>query len=90
VKTMITALDSRRLAARRFDDEMAVIDLRARVVHTMNATASHLWELIGQGATFDDLVRNLSDKFEVDGASAEKDVAAFLESLEQAGLVKIQ
>jgi hypothetical protein len=89
VKTNISPLDPRRLAARRFDDEMAVVDLRARMVHTMNVTASHLWDLIGKGATFDELVRSLSATFEIDAVLAERDVSAFLESLEEAGLVKI-
>jgi hypothetical protein len=84
---MIIALDSRRLAARRFDDEMAVIDLRGRVVHTMNVTASHLWEFIGRGTSFDELVQSLCDAFDVDVSCAERDVTAFLATLQEAGLV---
>ena len=90
MKTMITTLDSRRLAARRFDDEMAVIDLRGRVVHTLNATAAHLWERIGQGTTREELVQSLREVFDVNSECAERDVTAFLESLEEAGLVTIQ
>lgn len=82
------AIDPRRISSRRFDDEVAVVDLRTRVVHTMNGTASHLWEALAQGATFDALVRSLCDAFDVDVVAAERDVTAFIESLEDAGLVK--
>jgi Coenzyme PQQ synthesis protein D (PqqD) len=88
VKMIITTLDRHRLAARRFDDEMAVFDVQARVVHKMNSTASHLWEALAGGATYDELVRGLCDAFDVDVACAERDVTAFIESLESAGLVK--
>jgi hypothetical protein len=86
----IIALDKRRIAARRFDDDLAIIDLRGRTVHRLNATGSELWDIIARGGAYDDLVRNLCERYEVNADAAQRDVDAFLASLEGAGLVKVE
>ena len=59
----IIALDKRRIAARRFDDDLAIIDLRGRIVHRLNATASGLWDIIARGGGYDDLVLDLCERY---------------------------
>ncbi len=85
----IVAVDSRRIAARPFKEELAIVDLRGRTVHRLNATAARLWSVVARGGSYDELVGDLCDNFDVDAAIAQRDVDAFLASLEGAGLVTV-
>jgi hypothetical protein len=86
----IIALDKRRTAARRFNEDLAIVDLQERMVHRLNPTASHLWGIITGGGTYEDLIGHLRETYELDAVTAQHDVDAFLVSLQSAGLVKVE
>ncbi len=56
---------------------------------SMNETAAYLWSAVGDGA-FDNeqLVRLLTEEYEVDAETARKDVAAMTSQWLQAGIVE--
>ncbi len=86
----IIALEKRRTASRRFDEDLAIIDLHGRTVHRLNPTASHLWAIITRGGAYEELTAYLCETYELDAPTAQRDVNAFLTSLEDAGLVKVE
>ncbi len=53
---------------------------------TLNDTGAYLWERLVTGATEADLVAALLAEYDVDEATAARDVTAFLDSIRQAGL----
>ena len=48
---------------------------------TLNATSAYLWELLETEQTVQSLVDALTDRYDVDGDTARKDVDAFIEKL---------
>lgn len=54
----------------------------------LNETGAVLWKTLEKGATKEQLVKALLAEYDVDEATAEKDVSAFIEKLQEAKLVK--
>ena len=54
----------------------------------LNETGAFLWKMLEKGATKEQLIKALLDEYDVDETTAEKDVAAFIEKLQEAKLVK--
>lgn len=55
----------------------------------LNATGERLWEVLAEPVTVADMARNLITEFEVSAAAAQDDVAAFVESLRDAGAIVV-
>lgn len=54
----------------------------------LNETGAFLWKILEKGATKEQLIKALLDEYDVDEKTAEKDVSAFIEKLQEAKLVK--
>ena len=54
----------------------------------LNETGAFLWKILEQGATKEELLKRLTAEYDVDDATAKKDIDAFVEKLEEAKLVK--
>ena len=54
----------------------------------LNETGAVLWKIHEKGATKEQLVKALLAEYDVDETTAEKDVSAFIEKLQEAKLVK--
>lgn len=72
---------------RRYDEQVAVISLDASRVRLFNAVGSFLWERC-DGATVDQLVAAVRDRFAVDEATARADVEGFVDDLVARGLLR--
>ncbi|MBE5733478.1 MAG: PqqD family protein [Clostridiales bacterium] len=57
-------------------------------VITLNEAGAFLWKRLQDGATETDLVNALLEEYEVEKEVAEKDVKAFIQKVEEAGLIK--
>jgi hypothetical protein len=68
-------------------DAVVILDLRSSHYLSLNASGSVLWQKIAEGATRDELREALSDRFGLDAAHADSDVAAFLSALRSRDLV---
>jgi hypothetical protein len=66
------------VAARRFDEETVILDLRSSRYLAANPSASVLWRALEQGATRTQLVEALLREFEVTRERAEADVDNFI------------
>ena len=54
---------------------------------TLNGTAAFLWEALESDTNEDALATKLIEAYEIDEATAKKDVAVFLQKLREAGLL---
>lgn len=76
------------LARSKVADESVLLDLRSGNYLSINATGTALLEQLGAGATRSDLVGELQRAFELDAESADRDVSAFLDHLDEHGLLE--
>jgi Coenzyme PQQ synthesis protein D (PqqD) len=76
------------LAARGFEDETIVLDLRSSTYLSTNASASVLWRELEQGATRARLIEALLEEFDVNEKRAGDDVDAFLEDCRRRDLLE--
>ena len=54
---------------------------------TLNGTAAFLWEALQSDTNEDALAKKLTEAYEIDEATAKKDVLAFVGKLREAGLL---
>lgn len=74
--------------ARRFDDEVVILDLGQGEYFSLGAVGATVWELVQNGATLDDAVSGVVARYEVDEATARGDVGALVADLVAAGLLE--
>ena len=73
---------------RLIDGEIVAIDLQRAEYVLINASGAALWPSLVEGATRDDLVQQLIDRYDLAAADAAADVDAFLESLASRSLLE--
>ena len=56
---------------------------------TLNPTAKIMWEVLEKGCTEQDLVNAILEKYDIDEATATRDVRAFVEKLSNAGVISL-
>ena len=54
----------------------------------LNETGRFIWDRLSDGAEFSELVSAILSEYEIDEATAEADVKAFVEILEGAGIIE--
>lgn len=69
------------------DGQVVVLDMRTSRYLSLNTSGSLLWTKLSDGATRQDLVMVLVDRFGLSEASATNDVTAFLQSLRTRELI---
>lgn len=74
--------------------ELVVVPVRSGVgdlnsVFVANETATFIWSLLGAGATSQEIVCSLVERYEVDDAEAASDVEAMLSALCAVGLAEV-
>ena len=67
---------------------MQTVSVCDELTLSLNETGAVLWKTLEKGATKEQLVKALLAEYDVDEATAEKDVSAFIEKLQEAKLVK--
>ncbi len=78
------------IPARNVEGVMAVITPRTSEIHRLNGVATELWErCVDPGATREQLIASLSDRYEVSRDRLEADVDAFLTEATAKGLLLV-
>jgi hypothetical protein len=75
------------LAARGFDEETIVLDLRGSNYLSTNPAGTVLWRELEKGATRERLIQALLDEFEITEKRAAADVDAFIDDCRRRGLL---
>lgn len=81
------------LVTRDVAGERIIVPIKGHVgdlegVFTLNELGSVIWELINGRTTVRELAEAVQNEYDVGAAEAEKDVVDFLQSLEDAGLIR--
>ena len=76
-----------RVPFQEIDGRAVVVVPARREMHELDETATFLWKELGAARTVRELVDALCADYEVEADRAEKDVRAFLERLEEKGLL---
>jgi hypothetical protein len=76
-----------RLTWREIGNELVALDLESSTYFTANSTAALIIRLLADGAEQADLVDAVRAEFAVPAETAEADVAAFLATLDEHGLL---
>ena len=76
-----------KFVTREVGDELIVVPLSANVAQmnelfTLNETAKVIWENLKEGTDMSALIQTITDTFDIDRHTAEKDIAVFLQTLE--------
>jgi len=83
----------KELVTRDVAGEEIIVPIKGHVgdlegVFTLNEVGSMIWRLIDGQTTVGELMEAVRNEYDVEAGEAEKDVADFLRSLEDAGLIK--
>jgi len=73
---------------RMIEDKVVVIGKDAMAIHTLNRTASHIWELCDGVNSPDEIAAKLCDRFDVPPEEAIADVRETIGKFEQMGLIE--
>jgi hypothetical protein len=80
-------LRDRALMSVQSGEELVALDMRRSVYLAANESGRQLWELLARGATERALTALLQERYKLDSRTAARDVSAFLEELQAAGLL---
>jgi hypothetical protein len=83
----VIRLDAKRVSWREIDGEIVAVDMQTAEYLTMNGTGAVIWEALAAGTTQAGLANRLADEYEISPHRAGEDVAAFLQTLRERGLV---
>ena len=78
----------RDLSERTFEGESLILDRINGQIHHLNSTASYVWRQC-DGSSAREIAEKLAQAFQVDRASAEKDVSALLNEMTRMNLLEI-
>lgn len=76
------------LLVREVDGETVILDREAELIHTLNPTASFIWNALQHNCSVQDIVQSMVAVFEIDPEKAAEDVAKALGDFRERGLVQ--
>ncbi len=77
------------VVASDIDDEKVMMSVEKGEYFGLERVGSRIWEMIENPARVSALVDQLLERFDVDRATCERDVLAFLMDLHDAGIVRV-
>jgi hypothetical protein len=76
--------------ARRFDDEMIILDLDQGLYFQLDEVGAALWEGMAEGRSLQEVVGALVARYDTSREQLLADAAALAGQLEEAGLVRVE
>lgn len=70
--------------------KMVIVYPKERALHRLNEIGTDIWEFIGNGRRFSEIVDFITEEYEVEHATAEKDLKEFITELNEKKLVLIE
>jgi len=74
---------------RAVDQEMVILDRASGLIHRLNSTASCLWDQCDGSSTTESIVERFARAFEIEPASAERDVIKVLSEMKELNLLEV-
>ena len=75
-------------AFQEIEGRVVVVHPRARTVHELNDVGSFLWSLLENPRTIGDLVKGVTEEFDVDEGTVVEDVESFTKELRKQNLLE--
>jgi hypothetical protein len=72
---------------RELDGESVVLDLSSGRYFGLNGVGTRVWQLVGDGAGVDAVIRAMTSEYDADEATIARDVIALLDELQERGLI---
>ncbi len=69
------------------DGESVLLHLITRQYYTLNETGSHVWRCLDTGKSLAEIIEEFSEEYEIDEAQLEQFVLAYVDELEEQGLI---
>jgi hypothetical protein len=69
--------------------EVVVLDLKSGTYYGLDTLGAKVWSLIEQPVTLSHIREEIMAEYDVDAATCDRDVAAFLDRMQAIGLVQI-
>lgn len=88
MSTLLLPVPRTGLLERALGDELALFDVEAGIVHTLNPSATIVWQGLVRSHDRSRLASTMREVFAVDEAGAEKGINEALDQFRQAGLVE--
>ena len=79
--------DKAKIAYRIVDGEAVIINLKNNELNILNPVATFIWEHLNGHTQLKEIVRMLSEEFEIDYKTAEKDCMNFISQIIDMGIV---
>jgi hypothetical protein len=70
-------------------DETVILDARAGRYFALPGVGSRVWELLATPTSLGALVGTITDEYDIDAATCERDLRSLLNDLEAAGLIAV-
>ena len=77
-----------KLAFRKIDGIFFIVDAGKETLHELNELGSFTWNMIIKKKNTKEIVKKISEEFEVSAAQAKKDFDNFINKLEEKGLLQ--
>lgn len=72
----------------RLHDEIVMMDIEKGKYFSMNPVATHIWDLLEEPTSLEELCNTLTLEFEVDALTCKEDVAHFITEMLKLSLLK--
>ena len=78
-----------KAAWRVYDGEAVIVSPEDSTLHTLNEIGTLVWEAADGATPLTAIVARICERYDTDALDAERDVDAFIERLQQQGLVTV-
>ena len=79
--------DKDKIAYRVVDGEAVILNLKNNELNILNPVATFIWEHLNGHTQLEEIVNELSEEFDVDYKTAEKDCMDFISQVKDKGIV---
>ncbi len=77
-----------KLAFRKIDGIFFIVDAEKETLHELNEFGSFIWNLIVKKKTREEILRKISEEFEVNANRSREDFDKFINKLREKGLLR--
>jgi hypothetical protein len=72
----------------RLHDEVVMMDINKGKYFAMNPVATHIWDLLEEPASIEELCAKLVQEYDIDEATCTKEVSHFIKEMTSLSLIK--
>jgi hypothetical protein len=79
----------KQVLVRSFQNESVLLNLDTECYHGLDDVGIRMWQALSQSENIQAAYESLLSNYEVDGATLQKDLEAFIESMVERGLLEV-